>query len=141
MKKVLSIILLGATAITFACSNSESQETNIQEKEQIQGKKTDINVQEFEKVIKETKGTILDVRTPEEWAEGIIEGAIKANFYDDGFKSQLEKLDKSNPVFVYCKSGGRSGKAANQLKEMGFVVYNLLGGITAWNDSGKQTKK
>ncbi len=54
------------------------------------------------------------------------------NFHDDAFSSQLETLDKSKPVYVYCKGGGRSGKTAKMLHEMGFSeVYNLLGGITS----------
>ena len=89
-----------------------------------------------------TEGTILDVRTPEEWAEGTIPKAEKMNYHDDDFASQVESLDKTKPVYIYCKRGGRSSSAAEILKEKGFKkVYNLDGGITAWNDEGFEIVK
>ena len=64
------------------------------------------------------------------------------NYNDDDFASQVEKLDKTKPVFVYCKRGGRSASAAEILKEKGFTkVYNLDGGITAWIDEGQEVVK
>lgn len=74
---------------------------------------------------------ILDVRTPEEVAEGKIDGSMNINFYDGDFKSQVAaKLDKSVPVYLYCRSGGRSQKALQILKELGFsTVYELNGGF------------
>ena len=85
---------------------------------------------------------MLDVRTPEEWAEGVIEDAIKMNFFDEDFNAQLTQLDKNKPVYVYCKSGGRSGKTATQMEAMGFTaVYNLVGGIGAWDAAGNKKVK
>lgn len=83
---------------------------------------------------------ILDVRTPDEWNEGIMEGATMANFYNSDFEAQLLKLDKEKPVAVYCKVGGRSGKAMAQMNKLGFKeVYNLNGGMDAWKKAGKPT--
>lgn len=86
---------------------------------------------------------ILDVRTPEEVAAGTIAGARVANWFDGDFAQKAESmLDKSKPVLVYCKVGGRSGKAADVLLGKGFSkVYNLEGGITAWNSAGKPLQK
>lgn len=79
---------------------------------------------------------VLDVRTPEEWEMGIIENANRINFYDSDFESQLDQFDLEKPIMVYCKSGGRSGSAAEILQKKGFKkIYNLNGGITAWNDA------
>ena len=50
-------------------------------------------------------------------------------------------MDKEKPVVVYCKKGGRSATAANQLKEKGYRVFNLLGGFDAWKDAGKPIVK
>ena len=87
-------------------------------------------------------GQILDVRTPDEWNEGIIEGATMANFYESDFETQLLKLDKEKPVAVYCKVGGRSGKTMAQMQKLGFKeVYNLDGGMDAWKGAGKPTVK
>jgi phage shock protein E len=67
-----------------------------------------------------------------------INNAKNINFFDDDFLSQMSVLDTDKPVYLYCKSGGRSGKAAIQLKEAGFTkVYDLEGGITAWIEKEK----
>ena len=82
---------------------------------------------------------ILDVRTPEEFASGFISGAKLYNIYDSDFTSRVAKLDKKKPVFVYCKGGGRSAQAAEQFISMGFEkVYDLKGGIMAWENSGRK---
>ncbi|MEL6922665.1 MAG: rhodanese-like domain-containing protein [Bacteroidota bacterium] len=76
---------------------------------------------------------LVDVRTPEECAGGMIEKAINHNFYDDDFKDKMLGLDKEQPVMVYCKAGGRSAKALSLLKGLGFKeIYDLQGGYTAW---------
>lgn len=84
---------------------------------------------------------IIDVRTPEEYAEGHLENAVNINYYDDDFKEQLSDLDKSKKVVVYCKLGGRSAKAAAVMDELGFEeVYDLDGGFTSWKDEDLEVK-
>ena len=92
----------------------------------------------FAKKIKETpKAQILDVRTPEEYASEHIDNATNVNWLGDNFVADAEKFDKSKPVFVYCKIGGRSSKAAAKLAELGFAtIYNLDGGMMKWNAAG-----
>ena len=100
-----------------------------------QSKKAEVlTPQQFnEKLSATSNGIVLDVRTPEEYAEGHLTGAKLINYYDDTFKNQLSLLDKSKPVFVYCRSGKRSGASAQLLIELGFKeVYDLQGGFTAW---------
>jgi thioredoxin len=80
---------------------------------------------------------ILDVRTPEEYASGNIESSDNVNWLSESFVLKTDKYDKTKPVFVYCKSGGRSLKAANKLAELGFTsIYNLDGGILKWEAAG-----
>lgn len=80
---------------------------------------------------------LLDVRTAGEYSEGHIKNAINIDWYSPDFQAEVAKLDKSKPVFLYCKSGGRSGQAAQVLKNMGFTeVYDLDGGITSWKNEG-----
>jgi rhodanese-related sulfurtransferase len=81
---------------------------------------------------------VLDVRTPEEVATGVIQGAKTINWFDADFATRAEaSLDKAKPVLVYCKVGGRSAKAADVLTQKGFTkVYNLNGGITQWTAEG-----
>ncbi|MCO6491883.1 MAG: rhodanese-like domain-containing protein [Phaeodactylibacter sp.] len=79
---------------------------------------------------------LIDVRTPEEFGEGHIEGAVNINFYDDAFIQQLEQqLDKDKPVMLYCRSGRRSANAAKQMQALGFKeVYDLKGGFLDWKE-------
>lgn len=78
---------------------------------------------------------LVDVRTPEEFAEGNIEGAQNINFLDPGFEVEMLQFDKEEPLYIYCRSGARSAKAAKQLQKMGFKeIYDFKGGILNWED-------
>ncbi|WP_310378952.1 rhodanese-like domain-containing protein [Flavobacterium sp.] len=92
----------------------------------------------FAKKINETpKAQILDVRTPEEFESEHIDNAINVNWNGTDFDAKANTYDKSKPVFVYCKIGGRSAKAAAKLEELGFTtIYELQGGIMKWNAAG-----
>lgn len=98
-------------------------------------------VDDYSKSLESTPNAqLIDVRTPQEYSEDHIGKAQNINWNGADFVSQVEKLDKSKPVFVYCKVGGRSGQAASKLVELGFSdVYNLEGGIMKWNASGKNS--
>ena len=83
---------------------------------------------------------VLDVRTPEEFAEGHLKDAKNLNFNDPAFAQNIQSLDKSKPVFVYCLAGGRSTKAAEMLAAQGFKeVYNMEDGYMKWSLTGKPT--
>jgi rhodanese-related sulfurtransferase len=97
---------------------------------------------EFEQKIAQASVQLIDVRTPEEYAAGHIGTAVNINFYHPEFKEKMDKLDKNKPVAVYCAAGGRSGKASNTLKGMGFkTIYDLAGGVGAWQAKGKNLTK
>lgn len=85
---------------------------------------------------------VIDVRTPDEIAQGYIAGAdYFINIYDKNFKEKANALDKDKTYIVYCRSGARSANAIKQMNEMGFKhLYNLTGGIMAW-DKGELVKK
>jgi rhodanese-related sulfurtransferase len=98
---------------------------------------------EFQKKLKsDPKAVLLDVRTPEETNEGIIEGAITIDFYKPDFEKKLNALDKSKNYYVYCKAGSRSSKASNVMSGKGFkTIYNLDGGIMGWKEAGLKVVK
>lgn len=73
--------------------------------------------------------TLLDVRTPAEYAGGHIEGAV--NVPVDQVAARLSEIPRDRPVVVYCLSGGRSAHAASTLREAGYTVHDL-GSIDAW---------
>ncbi len=80
---------------------------------------------------------ILDVRTPQEFQSGHIQGAINIDFYAPDFPQQLDKLDKSKVYVLYCRSGNRSSKTVPLMKKLGFqTVYEIQGGIKAWSARG-----
>ena len=98
-----------------------------------------INADEFEKQIIATKSEqLIDVRTPQEFAENRIKDAQNIDFRSPNFRKEIEKLDKTKPVLIYCQSGVRSGNALAVFQKAGFnIVYNLNGGINAWAKAGK----
>jgi rhodanese-related sulfurtransferase len=80
---------------------------------------------------------ILDVRTPEEYADGYIAESIPLDFYADDFEAELDKLDKNKTYLVYCRSGNRSGKSVKMMKDLNFrEVYDVDGGILRWEAAG-----
>jgi len=93
----------------------------------------------FEKTLDLTPDPqLVDVRTPAEFAEGHLPGAILMDIREKTFDSLIQQLDSSRPVFVYCRLGRRSLEAAKLLEKNKFtVVYNLGGGIIAWEEKGK----
>ena len=97
-----------------------------------------IDVKAYAEKLKTTENPqLLDVRTPEEFSVEHIENATNVNWNSNDFVSKTSNLNKTKPVFVYCKVGGRSAQAANKLAEMGFKeIYNLEGGILKWNAAG-----
>ncbi len=93
----------------------------------------------FAKIISSTDSLqLVDVRTPEEFAEARIPSALNIDVQDSTFMAKVkETLDSGKPVAVYCRSGVRSANAAKLLAKAGFNVTNLEGGITAWRENGR----
>ena len=124
MKIKLAIITLFASlAISCQSQNSESI--------------TNLSVKEFAEKLKQNKNEqLLDVRTPDEFGSDKIYKSVNNDILSTEFESKSKDLDKTKPVFVYCKAGSRSAKAAEKLEQLGFkVIYNLEGGIMKWNAS------
>lgn len=95
-----------------------------------------VAAQEFSQAVLQGSGTILDVRTPAEFAQGHIAGATVIDWNDPSFSSQVATLDKSKQYLVYCHSGNRSAKAVAAMRGMGFTnLTELSGGITAWENA------
>lgn len=89
---------------------------------------------DFKKAISK-KVQLVDVRTPKEYADGYIQNAINIYFFNQAeFVEAFEKLKKEEPVYIYCRSGNRSQKAAHKLDSLGFKkIYDLRGGYMNWN--------
>lgn len=100
-------------------------------------KKTSIHlldVATFKHAVSNTKVKLIDVRTAEEYSSGHIKNAQNIDFYSGKFNVEFEKLDKNDPVYIYCRSGGRSRQTADKLYAMGFKeIYDLKGGFLNYN--------
>ena len=92
-----------------------------------------VDVNEFTRLVKEKPGLLLDVRTKGEVDKGAIPNSVNLDIFSDNFEAEIDKSDKTKPVYVYCASGGRSSEAMEMMKKKGFKeVYNLEGGYGAW---------
>ena len=127
---VLIVLLLWGGAVS--CQPKPEASVEVTQSEGVVN--VDVSVAAFAALIDTAEtGLLLDVRTDGEFAIGHIPGAAQIDFYRDDFREELAKLDANAPVYVYCRSGNRSGQAAKIMKSMGFkTVYNLEGGIGAW---------
>lgn len=94
-----------------------------------------VSVDTFATQLKQSPAAqLIDVRTPTEFADGHLPGAVNINSQRDDFGQALASLDKTKPVFVYCLSGGRSSRAVAQLRELGYTdVHELKGGYLKWS--------
>lgn len=80
---------------------------------------------------------IIDVRSPEEFAEGHIAGAVNLDINSPVFSAELNKMDRDKTYLVYCRAGSRSARAYLIMEKMGFNnTYNLFGGFLEWKDEG-----
>lgn len=101
-----------------------------------------VDVNDFQQIIASDSVQLIDVRTPEEYAEGHLKGSMNIDMMDSTFKVKaLELLDKHRPVAIYCRSGKRSAMSASLLAKEGFKTINLLGGILAWEEEAKEVVK
>lgn len=118
MKKYL--VLLFGVMFFFGCKAQNSVKV--------------LTAEEFAAAVKaDKKAVVLDVRRPDEFAAGHIEGAVLLNFLDTiSFNAGVEKLDKSKTYYIYCRSGRRSNNAAVILQKKGFTVFDLGGGFLSW---------
>ena len=130
----LSLALISPLAACISSpSSSTTAATPVQETKAI----TKVDPATAESLVKQGV-TVLDVRTPEEYATGHIAGAVNVNWEGADFAAQVKQLDPATPVLVYCHSGNRSGQAVQVMEQEGFQrIFDLGGGVLAWNAAGQ----
>ncbi len=123
------IFFLILTAFTFSCSQAQN--------------KSSLSPQEFATKLKQSgEATVLDVRTPQEFASGHLAKARNIDWNGDNFEKQILPIAKAKPVFVYCLRGSRSASAAARMRSIGFKeVYELEGGIAKWQSANMPITK
>lgn len=129
MKQLLLIFCLALSVSFTGC------------KEEVKGDIQLVTPQEMKSLLELDDVQLVDVRTPEEYAEGFIENSQNIDYNSPTFDQDITKLDKTKPVMLYCRSGGRSAKCAKKLKDAGFIkIYDLDGGISKWQHEGFEIK-
>ena len=114
MKQLIGIISL---LFIFSCTGNSQKLTPAQ----FEAKLANSNVQ------------LVDVRTPDEFAAGTLTAAVNIDFNNPNFAAELQKLDTYKPLCIFCQKGGRSAKAHEIAKKVGFQqVIELNGGYEAW---------
>lgn len=127
MKMILSLSIIPMLMGLFACGGN---------------KYIDMDVVEFGLLLKENEAALIDVRTPDEYAEGHIASAVNFDVYSETFLEDVKAAyPVEKPLAVYCRSGKRSASAAKKLANAGYTVYNLKGGYLAWTEAGRRTTK
>lgn len=135
----IAFILTAFIGQSCASTGTESSENQTEQTAQGGGIKN-LLAGDFNTIEKDSNTVVIDVRSPEEVANGFIPGTdLFINFFDGNFQDQLQKLDKTKTYIVYCHSGNRSGKATNVMQQLGFTdIYNLQGGISGWTGALSQ---
>ncbi|MBR5399055.1 MAG: MBL fold metallo-hydrolase [Bacteroidales bacterium] len=127
MKMILSLSIIPMLMGLFACGGN---------------KYIDMDVVEFGLLLKENEAALIDVRTPDEYAQGHIASAVNFDVYSKTFLEDVKAAyPVEKPLAVYCRSGKRSASAAKKLADAGYTVYNLKGGYLAWTGAGRRTTK
>ncbi len=131
MKRIIQILLVTAlmVAVPIVCGGGKPDKGSV----------TTVGVEEFSKVIKQKNVRLIDVRTPKEYAEEHLPGAVNIDVRASDFAERTKGI--KGKVAVYCRGGRRSLNAANQLAAQGCTVYDLGGGIIAWKQAGKPVTK
>lgn len=128
MKPSLISILLVVCISVFSCQTKNDKVIQLKPKE-------------FNQFLK-SNPQLIDVRTPKEFNLEHIVNAQNKNYFAEDFSTLIEELDKEQPVFIYCRSGKRSGKSISKFLNAGFTnIYELEGGILNWKDKGFKTTK
>jgi len=138
----LQAAAVALVSLSIAVS-SHAAETKTDSKTETKPAVKNLKVDEAAKLLAEKKEVfVLDVRTPEEFNEGHLKGAVNLNIQSKTFKEDVAKLDKSKTYLVNCAAGGRSTRACTAMDGLGFTnAFNLQGGFNAWSAAGQLVVK
>lgn len=128
MKNIFFLFLLFSAV---SCQNNNGTETQAPNADAVY---VQLSPAEFKaKLAEYDNPQLIDVRTPREYEKGNIPGAKLINIKDANYAREIDKLDKTQPLFMYCQAGGRSSRACNQAEKEGFTkIYELKGGFGNW---------
>ncbi|MEO5789948.1 rhodanese-like domain-containing protein [Gelidibacter sp.] len=121
MKRISLIFIVVFTFLIIGCKKESDDQITLVTPEEM------LSLMEMDDV------QLVDVRSAKDRIDGFIKNSQNIDFNSPTFDQDIQKLDKTKPVILYCRSGGRSAKCAKKLKDAGFVkIYDLKGGMTQW---------
>jgi rhodanese-related sulfurtransferase len=127
MKRRTLVLIAPAAAAVLALTACSSADAAV----------TDVSPQQATQIVAQEGVRILDVRTPAEFAQGHLDGAVNIDVTSPDFDAAVSSLPKDATWFVYCRSGNRSGVATDRMADLGFTaMYDLQGGIVDWAAAG-----
>ena len=130
LKKIKLALTLSLGLIFLNCENSSSKNAKL------------LEPIEYKTFLIENDVLLVDLRTPKEFNSGHIENAINVNFLSLEFDKDIQKLDTTKTILIYCRSGNRSRKSVAKLVEAGFdEIYDLKGGVLNWKKKGQELVK
>jgi rhodanese-related sulfurtransferase len=139
----VAILSIGMSMLLIGCGHEVNEATGVNPDVRSQQVEAVVSMQGFDAhrastLLAENQNLIvLDVRTPKEYNEGHIDGAINIDFKADDFKAKLSGLDRNTPYLVHCRSGRRSTLSLAILEELGFSrITHLDGGLKGWTAAG-----
>ncbi len=144
-KIYILLLFLFTGSIVSSCENTPVKKTSseVLKSKEAQGTPVirKVDTKTFKEETEDKKVQLVDVRTPREYAQGHIENAKNINVFDNDFINKMASYKKDQPIYVYCRSGSRSMRAAAMLKAKGYNVVNLNGGFIGWERSGFKSVK
>ncbi len=141
MRLFTTILIFIASFFIFSCTPKAQTKTatsaTISTKKVIANPIEVLSAVDFKQRIEADDVQLVDIKTQGEFIQGHIEGALNFDYYKRTFISQMSTLDKTKPVYIYCRSGNRTGSASKKLKKAGFTkIYDLKGGTNHWTRAG-----
>jgi thioredoxin 1 len=129
--KSISLIitfLIGTVGIITSCTEKTINDGST---------KTSLPAVEFNDAsVSDKNSVIIDVRTPEEYESGHITNSVNVDYNAPDFGTNAAKISKEKTVYIYCRSGARSARAATMMRAQGYKVIELQGGIIRWEEAG-----
>ena len=128
MKRFLIHICLLLSVLVFNCQTKTNKNV------------ARLSPEEFQLFINNDSIQLIDVRKPSEFVTGHIPNAVNIDFLSEDFASNIIKLNKEKPVYIYCRSGKRSNESVIEFEKAGFTkIYDLEGGVLNWKSKGLET--
>lgn len=125
MNRFLVILCFVATVFSYSCMNHAENEIQV------------ITAEELQELSEINDVQLVDFNAPLKQEEALIEDSQNIDYLSPSFEQDLEKLDKSKPVIVYCESAKHNAKCKEKMKEAGFVkIYDLDSTIAKWKYKG-----